>query len=244
MVTMEGEVMRLVDRGLQAITAPTPAASSSSTGVAALAAVAGLAVLGAAKRFRDPFRNLPIFDFGNRNAYHAMDESREQYLREMKARGIAIKEPLRGDACRVWADWAVEQGHLAGEAWNAGDADVPHVRVQRDARADDESVQCLCDNTSPVPPENTPRVIRGLLDRLGYDGKAIVPLEGWEERRGTDVTRQSCRTSPVAQSIYIDYNAPHPLWPTKPGHEPAPLSKPYNYVMVAAYHKKLPCKVK
>lgn len=232
--------MRLVDLGLQAITAPTPAASSSSTGVAALAAVAGLAVVGAAKRFRDPFKNLPVFDFGYRGEWEAIGESREQYLREMKARGINIKE-LSGDACRVWADWAVEQGHLAGEVWNAGDAKVPHVTVRRETGLG-ELVECSCDNTSPVPPENTPRVIRGLLDRLGYDSEAIVPLEGWEERWGTGGTRQQCRTSPVAQSLYLDYNPPKPLWPTKPGDEPAPLSTPYNYVMVAAYREKLPRK--
>lgn len=236
--------MRLVDLGLQAITAPTPASSSSSAGVAALAAVAGLAVLGAAKRFRDPFKNLPVFDFGDRSAYDAMDESQEQYRREMKARGVAIKDKeLFGDACRVWADWAVEQGHLAGEMWNAGDAKIPCVTVRRDTTfgKTGEMVECSCDNTSPVPPENTPRVIRGLLDRLGYDGKAIVPLEGWGEKY-TGSNRQQCRTSPVAQSLYIDYNPPKPLWPTKLGDEPAPLTKPYNYVMVAAYREKLPRK--
>ena len=243
--------MRLVDRGLQAITAPTTG-SASSTGVAALAAVAALAVLGAAKRFRDPFKNLPIFDFGNRRALDTGDESRAQYRRAMEARGITIKEPLMGDACRVWADWAVDQGHLAGEMWNAGDAKVPHVRVERGACGGGEMVECSCDNTSPVPPENTPRVIRGLLDRLGYDSEAIVPLEGWQaDPPDEDVGasgqhwphRQQCRTS-VAQSLYIDYNPPHPLWPTKPGDEPAPLSTPYNYVMVAAYHEKLPRKAK
>lgn len=99
--------MRLVDLGLQAITAPTPAASSSSTGVAALAAVAGLAVVGAAKRFRDPFKNLPIFDFGTKTRAEVERDSQRQFAQEMALRGINVSLPLMGgDAIGVWADWS------------------------------------------------------------------------------------------------------------------------------------------
>jgi len=230
--------MRLVDLGLQAITAP----NTSSAGVAALAAVAGLAVLGAAKRFRDPFKNLPVFDFGDRSAYDTATASQEQYVREMGERGLPVKTPLLGNACRVWADWAVEQGHLAGEWWTTSDANVPHVHVRRETRPSADLVECSCSNTKPVPPEDAPKVIRGLLDRLGYDGEAIVPLEGWRVSEWSGGRRQKCPTPPGGGSLFIDYNLPQPLWKTEPGEDPAPLSEPYNYVLVASYGKLLPRK--
>jgi len=222
--------MRLVDRGLEALTAPS---SGTTTGVAALAAVAGLAALGAAKRFHDPFKNLPIFDFVG-NSYDLAKESQEAFKLEMAARGL----PSALDT-RVWADWAIERGELVGEQAVARQQKLPHIEVQRDRSSaaqagEGEYIECCCNETGPVPSKDTPKVIRRLLGRLGYDGETIVPLEGWR----TEGNRQQCRTSPYAQTLFVDYNAPRPLW----NDSPAPLTTPYNYVAVGSYFLRLPRK--
>ena len=232
--------MRLVDLGLQAITAPTPSSSSRTTGVAALAAAAGLAVLGAAKRFRDPFKNLPIFDFGTKTRAEVERDSQRQFAQEMAVRGINVSLPLMGgDAIGVWADWATERGEMVGPATNADHSGVPHIEVNRSDRPA-ETVQFVCPHTKAVPLEDAPRVLRNLLDRVGYDGAAIVPLYGWVDDEGGCTWR--CRDAVMAPSLYITHWPAKPLWKTAPKERRAPLSSPTNFVMVASYRDKLPRK--
>ena len=170
--------MRLVDIGLHAITAPTPASSSSSTGVAALAAVAGLAVLGAAKRCRDPLKGIRLFDFGGHPDGVAL---RKRFVEAMAAKGSPVRDPHNFDADTkaVWLDWVLEQGHPEGEYWAAAEAGQPFALVVQGGLVGLPSDLTVYFNnvSSGVNSADAPFVVRRVLDELGYDAEAIVPSD-------------------------------------------------------------------
>lgn len=173
--------MRLVDLGLQAITAPTP--SSRAAGAVALAALAGLAVLGAVKTFR----NIAFFNIGNPD----FSEIERAFVEDMAGHGIQVDLPLDDTATRVFTDWMIDHGMPEGDYFAAIHSKAPvglvlHGRGQDDGPASrqrrlGEELLIEFHNVPGVSSVDAPVVVRRTLDELGYDAEAIVPTDTpWE----------------------------------------------------------------